>query len=217
MCWLQGCQKALFLRQCLIFGLPALFRRSRNKASNWEVEFKSPLLSIFPSNAYCETVFSHINNICTDGKSKRGVDTVNAIVSVAGTSLIKVVLTASTSSRRFVPMISTNKMFLCCSNIKSWFLILPDFRPWPPYFAWIFMLSWIRAPDFRNFISQPRLVIIRLCGGGEIRMFSFARGGFCRQRQRRFSTAQRYRGSQASKALSFHHSACYAVFTFNTV
>ena len=40
------------------------------------------LLSIFPSNAYCETVFSHINHIWTDCKSRLLVDTLNAFVSV---------------------------------------------------------------------------------------------------------------------------------------
>ena len=42
----------------------------------------SALLSIFPSNAYCETVFSYINHIWSDRKANLGLDTLNALVSI---------------------------------------------------------------------------------------------------------------------------------------
>ena len=40
------------------------------------------LLSIFPSNAFCESVFSHVNRVWTSEKNSFLIETVNSIVSI---------------------------------------------------------------------------------------------------------------------------------------
>ena len=42
----------------------------------------SALLSIFPSNAYCESVFSIVDNVWSDEKSRLSIDTLNVLVCV---------------------------------------------------------------------------------------------------------------------------------------
>ena len=42
----------------------------------------SMLLSIFPSNAFCESVFSHVNRVWSKEKNSFLVETVNSIVSI---------------------------------------------------------------------------------------------------------------------------------------
>ena len=42
----------------------------------------SIFLSIFPSNSFCESIFSTVNNIWTDERNRFSLDTVNALISV---------------------------------------------------------------------------------------------------------------------------------------
>jgi hypothetical protein len=42
----------------------------------------SALLSIFPSNAFCESVFSIVDNVWSDEKSRLSIETLNVLVSV---------------------------------------------------------------------------------------------------------------------------------------
>ena len=47
------------------------------------------ILSIFSSNSYCESVFSVVNNVWTEDKSRLNIDTLNALVSVKCNSNFK--------------------------------------------------------------------------------------------------------------------------------
>jgi hypothetical protein len=75
---------------CSLKGTPF---ESMEAAQKWSQIFKnsnivilktlvSALLSVFCSNAFCESVFSVINSVWTKEKSRLGIDTLNALIAV---------------------------------------------------------------------------------------------------------------------------------------
>ena len=45
-------------------------------------EIESALLSIFPSNAFCESAFSVVKNVRTDERNRMGIKLLNSLVSI---------------------------------------------------------------------------------------------------------------------------------------
>jgi hypothetical protein len=54
----------------------------KNKNLEMIKKLVSVLLSMFPSNAFCESVFSAVNSVWTDQRNSFLIETVNALISV---------------------------------------------------------------------------------------------------------------------------------------